>query len=154
MKTPALLLALMMSVQAGYVSTANSTEASVSWRFLELHVTPKPAALTPPPQNAALRAACGDINGAVWQCAEASPALKKYRTALQTRRRALESALDRMAQFPQSSDGTDFQLVLAQSGLARNQIPPALMRKIKTTRFIVAWQGNRRDRPREPYFPY
>jgi|GEM_PF-4881253 len=154
MKAPVLLLALLLAFWADHALAQEGFEASAGWRFLDLHFISKPTPLIPPALSASERAACGDVNAVKLQCAEPPPGLTAYRRAVQDRQRALEAKLDRMAQFPHSIDGTDFQLVLTRSGLARNQVPPALMRKIKTTRFIVAWQGSIRTRPREPYFPY
>lgn len=154
MKSPALFLALVLTIYAGGVKAAGDVETSASWRFWELHMAPKPAPLIPPAMSAAQRAACGDINAADWQCAEPGPELMHFRTSLETRRRALEQKLDHMTLYPQTYDGADFQLALTQSGLSQNQIPAALMRKIKTTRFVVAWRGSLRNRPRKPYFPY
>ena len=154
MKIPALLVVLLLTIPAGDALAASGVETSATWRFLELHAAPKPSALLPPPQSATLRASCGDVNAVEWRCPEAGPALQKYRATLEARWQALEKKLGRMALYPQAYDGTDFQLALTQSGLSKEQIPPALQRKIKSTRFAVAWRGSPHNRPREPYFPY
>ena len=125
-------LAIIVGLLASQGALADS---NFSWRFQDLHLKDKSAGLTTP----AIPASCGNIHDRSWSCPNADATTQSYRGALEQRWVQLDALMSKVKRWPQRYDRTDFDLMVGQIGLTKEQMPADLAKNVHNTRRLVDW---------------
>ena len=125
-----LLTAVIVSLLATQSAWADS---NFSWRFQDLHLKDRTAGLTTP----ASPPQCGNIHDRDWSCPSADASAQSYRGALEQRWDRLDALMSKVQRWPQRYDRTDFDLMIAQIGLTKEQMPEDLAKDVYKTRRLV-----------------